>query len=82
MDRTIGSKMQTFTSTSDSPKSLFKPVYGQQLQFQLISTADGVIESILVMQTLPFMENAMITCGGSVIRHLTFRLARKISCSY
>ena len=77
-DRTIGPEMQTFRRR-DSPKSFLKIVYGQQLHFQLISTDNGVIQSILVVQASPLMENAMIQCEGSIIRHLMFRFARKLA---
>jgi hypothetical protein len=77
-DQTVGSKWQIFRQ-GDSPTSLTKFVHGhdQQLHFQLISTANGVIGSILVIQESPLMTNASIQCEGSVIRHLTFKLACK-----
>jgi hypothetical protein len=77
-DQTVGSKMQVFRQ-GDSPKSLTKFVhaYGQQLHFQLTSTANGVIGSILVIQASPLMTNASIQCEGSAICHLTFKLACK-----
>ena len=78
-DRTIGSKTQFFRQT-DSLKSLTKLVRGQQLHFQLTSTANGVIESILnVIQASPLMTNAMIQCEGSAIRQFKFKFACKIS---
>ena len=77
-DRTIGSKTQFFRQ-SDSLKSLTKLVRGQQLHFQLTSTANGVIESILnVIQASPLMTNAMIQCEGSAISRFKFKFACKI----
>ena len=77
-ERTIGSKVQLFRR-SDSPKSLFKFVYGQRLHFQLISTANGTIQSTFVVQASLLMENATTQCEGSVIHHLIFRRACKVS---
>ena len=79
-DPTIGPRMQIFRSSND-PKSFIESVYDQQLHFQLISTANGVIESILVVQASTLMENATIQCEGSEIRRLTFRLACNIAIS-
>ena len=77
-DRTIGSKTQFFRQT-DSLKSLTKLVRGQQLHFQLTSTANGVIESILnVIQASPLMTNAMIKCEGSALRPFKFKFACKL----
>ena len=77
-DQTIRPVTKLFL-IDDTPGILFtESTCGMHLYFQMISNNNGVLDSILVVPTTAnALENAILECEGSEIRHLIFRLACK-----
>ena len=74
-DRTIGPRTRLFHISDNPGKSVLESTDHFHLRFELLSNADGILNSTLIAHTSTVLQNAVISCEGESTQSLVLRFA-------